>query len=69
MKFSVEKLEALMAEQGLTYTELGKRGASASTVKTARRRGTANPKTVGKIANALGVTVDELTTEPQKQEG
>lgn len=54
-------IETLMAEQGLTKKALAERsGISAQNVSTVIRRGTAEPKTVGKLAVGLGISVAEI---------
>jgi len=59
-----QHIETLMAEQGLTKKALAeKSGISAQNVSTVIRRGTAEPKTVGKLAIGLGVSVAEITMQ------
>lgn len=61
MIIQTQHIEALMAEQGLTKKALAeKSGISAQNVSTIIRRGTAEPKTVGKLAAGLGVSVVEI---------
>lgn len=61
MIIRTQRIEALMAEQGLTKKALAeKSGMSAQNVSTVIRRGTAEPKTVGRLAVGLGVSVAEI---------
>lgn len=61
MIIRTQHIEALMAEQGLTKKALAeKSGMSAQNVSTVIRRGTAEPKTVGRLAVGLGVSVAEI---------
>lgn len=61
MIIRTQYIETLMAEQGLTKKALAERsGISAQNVSTVIRRGTAEPKTVGRLAVGLGVSVAEI---------
>lgn len=61
MKISKERMDALMAERGLTGKELARRaGMTPQTLSTLRTRGTCTPITAGKIASALGVLVNKI---------
>lgn len=61
MIIRTQYIETLMAEQGLTKKALAERsGISAQNVSTVIRRGTAEPKTVGKLAVGLGISVAEI---------
>ncbi len=61
MIIRTQHIETLMAEQGLTKKALAeKSGISAQNVSTVIRRGTAEPKTVGRLAVGLGVSVAEI---------
>lgn len=64
MIIRTQHIETLMAEQGLTKKALAKKsGISAQNVSTVIRRGTAEPKTVGRLAMGLGVSVGEITQQ------
>lgn len=57
------RIEALLAEKGMTKADLSvKSGVSRQSLSTIIRRGTCEPRTVGKIAAGLGVHVDKLLT-------
>ena len=61
MKVKTQRIEILVAEQGMTLTQLAKQsGIARQNLSTIIRRGTAEPKTVGKLAKGLGVDVTEL---------
>lgn len=64
MTINAKRIEAIMAETGLTKKALSERcGISAQNVSTVIRRGTCEPKTAGKLARGLGVTVAEIIKE------
>lgn len=55
MKINVKRIEAALIEQGLTKAAYAANcGISRQNVSTIIRRGTAEPKTVGKLAAGLG---------------
>jgi DNA-binding Xre family transcriptional regulator len=57
-------VETILAEQGLTKTELANRcGMSRQTVSTVLKRGTCEPRTAGRLAFALGVPVEQIIEE------
>lgn len=61
MKISVQKLEMAMADACLLTTDLCRTAEiNCSTLSRIKSGKDANPSTVGKIAKALGVTVQEL---------
>lgn len=61
MNISATKIETILAERGITKAALADRaGISRQNISTIIRRGTAEPKTVGKLAAGLGVSVAEL---------
>lgn len=61
MNLSATKIETILAERGITKVTLANEaGISRQNISTIIRRGTAEPKTVGKLAAALGVSVEEL---------
>jgi len=56
MRIDTTAIELLLAERRWTRTELAERsGISRQNVSTILRRGTAEPKSVGRLAAALGV--------------
>ena len=64
MTINSTKIETVLAERNLTKSELSQHcGVSRQTLSTIVRRGTCEPRTAGKIARALGVTVEYLTQE------
>ncbi len=64
MNLLVQRIETVMAEQGLTKKELAANcGISAQNVSTIIRRGTCEPKTAGKLAAGLGVPVADIIKE------
>ena len=61
MKINAIKIEMLMAEQGLTKGAFAEKcGIARQNISTIIRRGTCEPKTVGKMAAGLGVTVADI---------
>lgn len=61
LKINGKKMEILMAEQGLTVTNLCENGEfNPNTIVKARRGEMLNPKTVGRIASVLKVSVTDL---------
>lgn len=64
MKINSRNIEIKMAEQGLTQTALAANcGMCSTALSRVIRRGTADPKTVGKLARGLGVPVSEVLAE------
>lgn len=64
MTINTRLVETMFAEQGLTQSELAARsGFSRQNLSTILRRGTAAPKTVGKLARGLGVPVADIIRE------
>lgn len=64
MKIDATKIETLLAERNMTKTELSDNcGISRQSISTVIRRGTAEPKTVGKLAAGLGVSVTDIIKE------
>ena len=64
MNISTTKIETLLAERGMTKAALSEScGISRHNISTIIRRGTCEPKTVGKLALGLGVPVAELIEE------
>ena len=61
MTINTQRLEVMLAERGLTKAALAAScGISRQNVSTILRRGTAEPKTVGKLAAGLGVPVADI---------
>ena len=61
MKIDAIKIESLLAEQGITKAALAQKcGISRQNVSIIVRRGTCEPKTVGKLAFGLGVAVSDI---------
>ena len=71
MKIKVSMLYAGIAQNKITMTELAKRtGLAKQSISAIIHRGSCSPKTVGKIADALGVDVKEIiVTEDVKEDG
>lgn len=64
MKLDVNKIVRILAEQGITKSELAVRsGVSRQQISTIIGRGTCTPKTAGKLAAGLGVAVWEIMME------
>lgn len=64
MIINATKIEMLLAEQGLTKAALAEKcGMSRQNISTVVRRGTCEPKTAGKLAMGLGVTIAEIIKE------
>ena len=61
MIVSAMKIEARLAELGLTKTALAERcGVSRQNISTIVRRGTCEPRTAGKLAKGLGVELADI---------
>ena len=66
MKLDVMKIVRILAEHGMTKTELAARsGVSRQQISTIMGRGTCTPKTAGKLAAGLGIPVGEIMKEVQ----
>ena len=64
MKINVAKIETLLAEQEMTKRMLAeKSGISRQNISTIVRRGTCEPKTAGRLAAGLGVTINQIVSE------
>ena len=64
MFINTQRIETILAERGLTKKALAEScGISAQNVSTIIRRGTCEPKTIGKLARGLGVSVAEIIKE------
>ena len=61
MEINSRKLDAILAEKGLTKKDLGElSGIARQNISTITKRGTCSPKTAHKIANGLVVSVREF---------
>ena len=66
MKLDVMKIVRILAEQGMTKAELAARsGVSRQQISTIMGRGTCTPKTAGKLAAGLGISVSDIMKEVQ----
>lgn len=64
MKIRRDKINILLAEQGMTKAELAAiTGVSRQNISTIINRGTCEPRTAGKLADGLGVPVSEIIEE------
>ena len=64
MIINTQRIELMLAERGMTRTALAAScGISRQNVSTIIRRGTCEPKTAGKLAAGLGVSVAEIIKE------
>lgn len=64
MTINTQRIETMLAERGLTKAAYAANcGISRQNVSTIIRRGTAEPKTVGKLAAGLGVPVAGIIKE------
>lgn len=62
MKIDSDRIEILLAERGMTKSDLAKKsGISRQSVSTIIRRGTCEPRSAGKLANGLHVGIGEIT--------
>lgn len=61
MTINANRIETMLAERGLTKSALATAcGISRQNVSTIIRRGTCEPKTAGKLAAGLGVSVTDI---------
>ena len=66
MKLDTTEIVRLLAEQGMTKTELAARsGISRQQISTIIGRGTCAPRTAGKLAAGLGTSVGAIMKEAQ----
>lgn len=66
MNLNTQKIEILIAEQGITRTQLAEQsGLARQNLSTIIRRGTAEPRTVGKLAKGLGVDVADIVEKEE----
>ena len=66
MKLDTAKIMMVLAERGMSKTDLAaKSGVSRQQISTILGRGTCTPKTAGKLAMGLGISVGEIMKEAQ----
>ena len=66
MRISIANVETILAEQGLTKRTLAKiSGLSPQLISVTLRRGSCEPRTVGKIATGLGVPVKDIIEQKE----
>ena len=64
MVIDKKRIETVLAEQGITKTALAaKCGISNQNLSIIIRRGTCEPRTAGKLASGLGVSVTDIMKE------
>lgn len=64
MKLYAHKIKLILAEKGMTQTVLSERcGISRQSISTIMRRGTCSVVSAGKLAQGLGVPVEEIVKE------
>lgn len=64
MTINTQRIETMLAERGMTKAAFAVScGISRQNVSTIIRRGTCEPKTAGKLAAGLGVSVAEIIEE------
>lgn len=61
MKIDKQKIQVIMAKNGLTVAALAERiGVSRQNLSTITNRGSCNPQTAVKICNGLECTIDDI---------
>ena len=64
MLINARQIQELLAEQGITQKALAQKcGIAAQTLSTVIHRGSCEPKTAGKIAAGLSVSVSEIAAK------
>lgn len=64
MNVNTAMLENILAERGMTKSELAKAsGVSRQSLSTIIKRGSCEPRTAGKLAAGLGISVRDLRKE------
>lgn len=64
MNISASRIETILAEQGITKAKLAERcGISRQSISVIVRRGTCEPRTAGKLAAGLGISVADIIEE------
>lgn len=70
MKIDVLKLDALQRTSGMNCLKLAKKtGLSHATISAIRTRGSAQPMTIRRLAEALGVDLADLTANEPHESG
>lgn len=68
MRINPDKAYALMADNGLTISEVSRRGnISRKGLQSALKRGTCRPESLGRIAKGLGVTAEAIMIKEASQ--
>lgn len=66
MKISTQKIEMLLAEQGMTQKALSERSnLTRQSVSAIIKRGTCEPITAGKLASGLGVAIADIIEQEE----
>lgn len=66
MKLNTARMKCLLASCGMTKTQLAdKSGVCRASISIIFQRGTCEPKTAGKLAAGLGVSVEEIVGDEQ----
>ena len=64
MEISIQRIERVLAEKGMSKKELALRcGVSRQNISVITRRGSCEPKTAGRLAAGLGVSVNDITPD------
>lgn len=64
MKVNTHKIKLILAEREMTRAELAECcGMSRQSVSTILTRGTCEPRTAGKLAKGLGISLEEIIEE------
>ena len=64
MEISIQRIERVLAEKGMSKTELALRcGVSRQNISVITRRGSCEPKTAGRLAAGPGVSVNDITPD------
>ncbi len=64
MVIDAQKVELIIAERGITKAQLAKKaGFARQNISAILKRGTCEPRTAGKLAGGLGVSVADILPE------
>ena len=64
MNLDIKQIKILLAQKGLTNAEFASlAGLARQNISTLLKRGRCNPKTVGKLANALNCDVSDIVKD------
>lgn len=67
MNINTARIEVILAERRITKAELAENcGMARQNLSNLLRRGTCEPRTAGKLAAGLGVSVAEITEEARR---